>query len=235
MFIKTRFVITIISDLLTLMIIPIRTFECKLWEPLFYRLQYHGRCSLVVKYLYLDNLPLIGARNHSISDKSTLLLHLFQFTSSQKWIQLEIQRQFWSLIGWGSDFSLLHPWNTWRPFDFWESPSLFLCNVHFDGRFKMVLHADTQIMVEQVFFCWARTVAASLVDRSSLPRTARPSPDRTTDSPHRHESRGWSSSLLLCFHLKRLLWSRSQHWLQTWLREMEAAIVNSLKKQNEVR
>ncbi len=34
MFIKTSFVITIISDLLTLMKIPIRTFECKLWEPL---------------------------------------------------------------------------------------------------------------------------------------------------------------------------------------------------------
>ncbi len=30
MFIKTSFVITIILDLLTLMIIPIRTFECKL-------------------------------------------------------------------------------------------------------------------------------------------------------------------------------------------------------------
>ncbi len=30
MFIKTSFVITIISNLLTLMIIPIRTFECKL-------------------------------------------------------------------------------------------------------------------------------------------------------------------------------------------------------------
>ncbi len=36
MFIKTSFVIAIISDLLTLMMIQIRTFECKLWEPLLY-------------------------------------------------------------------------------------------------------------------------------------------------------------------------------------------------------
>ncbi len=32
MFIKTSFVITIISDLLTLMIIPIQTFECNTFE-----------------------------------------------------------------------------------------------------------------------------------------------------------------------------------------------------------
>ncbi len=38
MFIKTSFVIKMISDLLALMIIQIRTFECKLWEPLVYTL-----------------------------------------------------------------------------------------------------------------------------------------------------------------------------------------------------
>ncbi len=51
MFIKTSFLITIISDLLTLMIIPIRTFECKLWEPILYANTHY---SNLIRYAVID-------------------------------------------------------------------------------------------------------------------------------------------------------------------------------------